>query len=43
MLHIVFQHADVNLLTEAIKLDQSLQGEVIEIKDEWGVGPLKGY
>jgi hypothetical protein len=22
-------------------LDESLQGEVIEIKDEWGVGPLK--
>ena len=41
MLHIVFQHADVNLLNEAMKLDESLQGEVIEIKDEWGVGPLK--
>ena len=41
MLHIVFQHADVQVLKEAIKLDESLQGEVIEIKDEWGVGPLK--
>jgi len=41
MLHIVFQQADVNLLHEAIKLDESIQGEVIEIKDEWGVGPLK--
>jgi hypothetical protein len=41
MIHIVFQHADVNLLKEAMKLDESLQGEVIEIKDEWGVGPLK--
>ena len=41
MIHIVFQHADVSLLNEAIKLDESLQGEVIEIKDEWGVGPLK--
>jgi hypothetical protein len=41
MLHIVFQHADVGLLSEAMKLDESLQGEVIEIKDEWGVGPLK--
>ena len=41
MIHIVFQHADVNLLKEAMKLDDSLQGEVIEIKDEWGVGPLK--
>ncbi len=41
MIHIVFQHADVQLLAEAMKLDESLQGEIIEIKDEWGVGPLK--
>lgn len=41
MLHIVFQHADVSLLNEAMQLDDSLNGEVIEIKDEWGVGPLK--
>jgi len=41
MIHIVFQHADVSLLNEAMKLDESLEGEVIEIKDEWGVGPLK--
>jgi hypothetical protein len=41
MLHIVFQQDDVQLLKEAMKLDESLQGEVIEIKDEWGVGPLK--
>lgn len=41
MIHIVFQHADVSVLMEAMKLDETLQGEVIEIKDEWGVGPLK--
>ena len=41
MLHIVFQHADVGLLNEAMKLDESLNGEVFVIKDEWGVGPLK--
>jgi hypothetical protein len=41
MIHIVFQHADVALLKEAIKLDESLQGKIFEIKDEWGVGPLK--
>jgi hypothetical protein len=40
MIHIVFQHADVHLLKEAIKLDESLAGEIFEIKDEWGVGPL---
>jgi hypothetical protein len=42
MIHIVFQHADVHVLKEAMKLDESLSGEIIEIKDEWGVGPLKG-
>jgi len=41
MLHIVFQQDDVQLLKEAIKLDDSLAGDVFEIKDEWGVGPLK--
>jgi hypothetical protein len=41
MLHIVFQQDDVQLLKEAIKLDESLAGDVFEIKDEWGVGPLK--
>jgi hypothetical protein len=40
MIHIVFQHADVGVIKEAMKLDESLNGEVIEIKDEWGVGPL---
>jgi len=41
MIHIVFQQADVQVLNEAMVLDESLQGEVFEIKDEWGVGPLK--
>lgn len=41
MIHIVFQQADVKLLREAMELDPSLEGEIFEIKDEWGVGPLK--
>ena len=41
MIHIVFQHADIQVLAEAMKLDEALQGEIVEIKDEWGVGPLK--
>lgn len=40
MVHVVFQHMDVQLLKETMKLDESLQGEVIEIKDDLGVGPL---
>ena len=41
MIHIVFQEADIAVLQEAIKLDQSLQGEVIQVKDDFAVGPLK--
>ena len=42
MIHIVFQQADVELLNKAIELDEALSGEIFEIKDEWGVGPLQG-
>jgi hypothetical protein len=41
MIHIVFQQADVDILKKAIELDESMQGEIFEIKDEWGVGPLQ--
>jgi len=41
MIHIVFQQDDVHVLKEAMKLDETLHGEIVEIKDEWGVGPLK--
>jgi len=40
MIHIVFQTSDVDTLKEAVKLDENLQGEIIEIKDEFAVGPL---
>lgn len=41
MIHIVFQQDDVTLLKDAMQLDETLQGEIFEIKDEWGVGPLQ--
>jgi hypothetical protein len=41
MIHIVFQEADIDILRAAIKLDESLQGEVVQIKDEFAVGPIK--
>ncbi len=41
MFHIVFNEADVDVLKSAIELDASLQGEVIQIKDDYAVGPLK--
>jgi hypothetical protein len=40
MIHIVFQHADTELLSKAMELDQNLNGEIVEIRDEWGVGPI---
>ena len=40
MIHIVFNEADVKVLKQAIKLDETLAGEVIQIKDDYAVGPL---
>ncbi|MGZ8537450.1 MAG: DUF1835 domain-containing protein [Flavisolibacter sp.] len=40
MIHIVFQTADVDILNKVIELDQSLEGEILEIKEEFAVGPL---
>ncbi len=40
MLHIVFQASDVDAIKEAIKLDASLTGDIIQIKDEFAVGPI---
>ena len=34
MIHIVFEQANVDALNKAIELDESLQGTVIEIKDD---------
>lgn len=41
MIHVVFNEADVEVLQEAIKLDDALQGEVVQIKDDLAVGPVK--
>ena len=40
MIHIVFNEADINVLQQAIALDENLQGEVVQIKDDYAVGPL---
>jgi len=40
MIHIVFNTADVEVLQKAIDLDDSIAGEVLEIKDEYAVGPI---
>ena len=41
MLHIVFQQSDIDVIKKAMQLDESLQGEIVQIRDEFGVGPLK--
>ncbi len=40
MTHIVFNEADIEVLQKAIELDESLQGDVIQIKDDFAVGPI---
>lgn len=40
MIHIVFQHNDKEVLKEAIELDPALQGDIIQIQDEFAVGPI---
>lgn len=41
MIHIVFNEPDIAVLKQAIELDESLQGDVIQIKDDYAVGPLE--
>jgi Protein of unknown function/Domain of unknown function (DUF1835) len=40
MMHIVFQFNDVDALKKAFELDPAFQGDVIQIADELGVGPI---
>jgi hypothetical protein len=40
MIHIVFNTADVEVLEKAIELDETLQGEIIQIQDDFAVGPI---
>jgi len=41
MIHIVFQRPDVDVLQKSFELEPALQGEVIQIEDDFAVGPLK--
>lgn len=40
MIHIVFQEADIDVLQKAIELDETLNGDVRIIRDDYAVGPL---
>ncbi|HXB93780.1 MAG TPA: DUF1835 domain-containing protein, partial [Puia sp.] len=40
MIHIVFQYNDIEALRKAFALDPTFQGEIIQIADEFAVGPI---
>ena len=40
MIHIVFETANIDVLGKAFKLDEGLTGDIIEIKDDFAVGPI---
>lgn len=40
-MHIVFQTEDVKTLLKSFELDESLRQEIVEIKDDYAVGPIQ--
>ncbi|MCH5599461.1 DUF1835 domain-containing protein [Niabella ginsengisoli] len=42
MIHIVFNEAEIELMQKVQELDESLAGSVIQIKDDYAVGPVAG-
>jgi Domain of unknown function (DUF1835)/Protein of unknown function len=40
MIHVVFNESEVDLMKQVIEQDETLAGEVIQIKDDFAVGPL---
>ncbi len=40
MIHIVFQEADIAALEKSFELDETLRADIIQIKDDYAVGPL---
>lgn len=39
-MHVVFQQQDVHTLSKSFELDESLKQDVVEIKDDYAVGPI---
>ncbi len=40
MVHIVFQEADIAALKKSFDIDETFRGDIIQIKDEFAVGPI---
>ncbi len=41
MIHVVFQHADVEALRKSFEIDPTMEGKIVEIKDDYAVGPIQ--
>ena len=41
MIHIVFQEADIVALEKSFELDETLRADIVQIKDDYAVGPIK--
>jgi len=41
MIHIVFNYSEIELMRKVIELDEGLTGEIIQIRDDFAVGPLQ--
>jgi len=42
MIHIVFNSADSDVLQRAMELDADMGGDIMEVKDDYAVGPIDG-
>ena len=40
MIHVVFNEPDVDILKQAIEMDETMAGEVVLVRDDYAVGPL---
>ncbi|MEY3058872.1 MAG: hypothetical protein RL000_224 [Bacteroidota bacterium] len=40
MIHVVFNEPDVEILNQAIEMDETMAGEVVLVRDDFAVGPL---
>ena len=41
MIHVVFQQSDIETLQKAIELDDTINGKIEIIRDDYAVGPIE--
>jgi len=41
MIHIVFNESEIALMKKVMELDETLNGEVIQVRDDFAVGPIR--